>query len=103
MRAVTRSADWIRQATGLSTVAFVAGMVAVPVLVVPAVIAFSGIREHQALARASEQAEAMRWDAAFCGKYGMAQGSGKHRACLNDLLDLRRQERQRLDAEAGIL
>ncbi len=101
--AAARSADWIRRSAGVPTAIFIAGMIAVPVLIVPGVIALSGIRDYQALARASERAEATRWDVAFCKKYGMAQESVRHKACLNDLLDLRRQERQRLDAEAGIL
>lgn len=79
--------------------AFVIGIVAAPI-----VIEFSGIPERQALAREAQQAEATRWDAAFCDKYGMTQGSGKHRACLADLLDLRRQEAKRLAEQTeGIL
>lgn len=71
---------------------------AIAALVVVAIAAallmpFSGLAERQALARRTERANADRWDAAFCEKYGMAPGSERHKACLNDLLDLRGQER----------
>lgn len=89
--AAARLADRISTRVPFIIAAFVIAIVAAPV-----VAEFSGIPEKQALAREARQAEANRWDEAFCEKYGMPRGSERHRACLNDLLDLRRQEGKRL-------
>jgi hypothetical protein len=97
--AVARSTDRKTERGVVPTAAFVVGVIAMPVLV-----ELSGIPDAQMRLEEAARAEAVRWDAAFCEKYGLAQGSERHKACLNDLLDLRRQERQRLNAQAqGLL
>jgi hypothetical protein len=94
-----RPVGWVDGAAPFVIAVFVIGTVAAPIL-----MQFSGLAERQTLMREAQQAEANRWDAAFCEKYGMAQGSERHSTCLNDLLDLRRQEKARLDEQAqGIL
>ena len=97
--AVSHMAGWTAGGAPLAVGAFVVGIIAMPVLV-----QFTGLPEQYALAQEAQLAEIMRSEAAFCDKFGMAQGTDRHKACLNDLLDLRRQNEKRLaERDQGIL
>ncbi len=80
------------------------GTLVVGIIAVSVLMPFTGLAERYALAREAQLAEIVRSEAAFCHKNGMAQGTDRHSACLNDLLDLRRQNEKRLaDQDQGIL
>ena len=97
--AVSNAAGWLAESAALAI-----GVLIVGIIVAPVLIQFTGIPEQQALQRAAQLTEITRAEAAFCDKYGMTEGSGNHMACLNDLLDLRRQNEKRIaEQDQGIL
>ena len=97
--AVSNAAGWLAESAALAI-----GVLIVGIIVAPVLIQFTGIPEQQALQRAAQLTEITRAEAAFCDKYGMTEGSGKHKTCLNDLLDLRRQNEKRIaEQDQGIL
>ena len=84
--AVARLAGWIVGGAPFAIAAFFVLSIIVALLL----IEVSGIPEEQALVRTAQRAGINHWGAAFCEKYGMPQGTERHTACLNDLLNLRR-------------
>jgi hypothetical protein len=50
---------------------------------------------------AQQQKDALMWreSAAFCTKYGSAETSAGHASCVQDLMDMRAKDEQRIAAE----
>ena len=96
-KALTDAADWIHDrgdrfawaAVAVSTVLFFYAVAC----------AFPHAR---LIAKQQEQQAIEQESRTFCEKHAMPFGTGEHTACLEDLMDIRANERQRTLADLGI-
>lgn len=59
---------------------------------------------HARLAAKQQEQEAIEREShAFCEKHGMPFGTREHTACVEDLMDIRANERQRALTDLGII